>query len=83
MTRRPLTIAFACQRRANSTTSSEKTSTSTLSRSPTASCRNSTRSSRLKSGVLWRGLATTPTTTRSKIDAAREITSTCPIVTGS
>ena len=83
ITRRPLTIAFACQRRANSTTSSEKTSTSTFSRSPSASFRNSTRSSRLKSGVLCRGLATTPTTTRSKIAAARSITSTWPIVTGS
>ena len=42
-----------------------------------------TRSSIENSVFLWCGLPTTPTTTRSKIRAARVITSTCPLVTGS
>jgi hypothetical protein len=42
-----------------------------------------TRSSRLNIGSLCCGLPTTPMTTRSKIAAARVITSTWPFVTGS
>src|SRR5579884_2381420 len=83
ITRRPFTIAFACQRCANSTTSSRKTSTSTFSSPASASRRNATRSSTVNIGCLCAGLPTTPTTTRSKIPAARVITSTCPFVTGS
>ena len=77
------TITFACQRRANSTTSSQKTSTSTFGSSVSASSRKPTRSSRLKSGFLCCGVPTTPTTIRSKIADARLITSTWPKVTGS
>src|SRR5436305_9832005 len=83
MTRRPLTIAFASHLRAKSTTNSRKTSISTLPRPERASRRNSIRSSTVNVGCLWWGVPTTPTTTRSKIPAARVITSTCPFVTGS
>src|SRR5581483_1978213 len=83
ITRSPFTIAFASQRCANSTTSSRKTSISTLSSEPSATRRNSTRSSIVNIGCLCAGLPTTPTTTRSKMPAARVITSRCPFVTGS
>jgi hypothetical protein len=67
ITRRPLTITLASQRRAKSTTSSLKTSTSTLASGASASRASATRSASGKSVVLWRGLPTTPTTIRSKI----------------
>ena len=68
---------------ANSTTSSEKTSTSTLSRCESAPLRKSTRSSTENIVSLCLGSRTTPTTTRSNTAAAREMTSTWPFVTGS
>ena len=83
MTRRPLTIVFAPQRRAKSTTSSEKTSSSTFGTSASASRRNATRSSIENIVSLWRGAPTTPTTTRSNTAAARVTMSRWPSVTGS
>ena len=83
ITRRPFTITFASHLRAKSTTSSLKTSTSTFSIPSSAWRRKSTRSSTENIGCLCCGAPTTPTTTRSKIPAARRITSTCPFVTGS
>jgi hypothetical protein len=83
MTRSPFTIVWALCFRANSTTSSENTSTTTLSQAASASSRNATRCSTGNSVSLCCGFWTTPTTTRSKIDAARRMTSTCPFVTGS
>jgi hypothetical protein len=83
ITRRPFTIVRAPCLRAKSTTSSLKTSTTTFSTSATACSRNATRSSTEKVVCLCCGSRTTPTTTRSKIAAARRMTSTCPSVTGS
>src|SRR6187397_1234864 len=83
ITRRPFTIVVAPQRFANSTTSSEKTSTSTLSWSRSASSRKATRSSTENIVCLWLGSRTTPTTTRSKISAERLMMSRWPSVTGS
>ena len=83
MARRPFTIVRAPKRRANSTTRSENTSTSTLARSASASRRNSTRSSTENIVALCCGSRTTPTTTRSKIPAARRMMSRWPFVTGS
>src|SRR5690242_10918377 len=86
ITRRPLTIVFAFHRRANSTTSSVNTSTSTFpgsSFSASAVRMKSTRSSTVNIVALCCGSRTTPTTTRSKISAVRRITSRCPYVTGS
>ena len=83
ITRRPFTIVRAPCLRAKSTTSSLNTSTTTLSSSESASSRNATRSSTVNSVCLCVGSRTTPTTTESKIAAARRITSTCPRVTGS
>jgi len=83
ITRSPLTITFASHLCAKSTTSSEKTSTSTFSSPPTVSRKKPTRSSSVNIGALCWGLPTTPITTRSKIAAARVITSTWPFVTGS
>jgi hypothetical protein len=83
ITRRPLTITVASQRRAKSTTSSRNTSTSTFGTSVNTSRTSSMRVSSGKSGVLCCGLPTTPTTMRSKMAAARVITSMWPLVTGS
>src|SRR4029079_422360 len=81
--RRPLTIVLAPHARANSTTSSAKTSTSMLSWPTSASRRNWTRSSTENIAFLCCGSRTTPTTTRSKIPAARVMMSRWPFVTGS
>src|SRR5579885_912334 len=83
ITRSPFTITVASQRRAKSTTSSRNASTSTLPRWESASFRSASRSSSENIGALCWGAPTTPATTRSKMRAARAITSTCPLVTGS
>ena len=66
ITRSPFTIVFAPHRRAKSTTSSAKTSTSMFSLPASASRRKPTRSSIVNIAFLCRGSLTTPTTTRSK-----------------
>ena len=83
ITRSPFTIVRAPCLRAKSTTSWLNTSTTTLSSPASASSRNATRSSTVNVVCLWCGSRTTPTTTRSKIAAARRMTSTWPNVTGS
>ena len=84
ITRRPLTITLASQRRAKSTTSSLKTSTSTLSRCAEGPLTRSTRSSIGKVGDLCCGRADDADDDAVEDSRRRGvITSTCPFVTGS
>ena len=82
MTRSPRTMVIAPVADAKSTVSPSKVVTSIRGRDSRHAWIISTRSAALNSGV-FPGFSSTPTTTRSKITAARSRMSRCPNVTGS